>query len=232
MPKKVLAIGQNSLRYDRMDEWEPVLSKVMRNAGFDVTLSEDLGLLVKEKISEYDVLLMHYAGGKTDDFEDRFTLEQLQGLITFVESGGGFLPMHSVTDAFRSHPEFAEIIGGIYWFHRARQDQVVKISDPSHPIVRGVTEFTIFDEQYLLNRFELFDELCKPPNNPSTLLLHTELPEEEAKKIGKSVVQPIAWVKKYGEGKVFYFAPGHDEKALNHPSFQKVLVQGLEWLST
>ena len=232
MSVKVLAIGQNSLRYDRMDEWEPVLSEVMKKAGFDVTLSEDIGLLVKERISEYDVLLLHYAGGKTDTFEDKFTLEQLKGLKSFVESGGGFLPMHSVTDAFRNHPEFAEIIGGIYWFHRKRQDQVVKITDPSHPIVQGISEFTIFDEQYILNRFELFEELCKPPNNPSTLLLHTEIPEEEAKQIGKSVVQSIAWVKQYGKGKVYYLAPGHDQKALNHPSFQKVLVQGIQWLAS
>ena len=41
--------------------------------------------------------------------------------------------------------------------------------------------------------------------------------------------EPWTWVKEYGAGKVFYTASGHDERVWNHPSFQKLVREGILW---
>jgi scyllo-inositol 2-dehydrogenase (NADP+) len=45
----------------------------------------------------------------------------------------------------------------------------------------------------------------------------------------KGKPQPMAYTKSYGDGKVFFLALGHDEAALNHPEFRKLLLRGVDW---
>ncbi|MCP4640861.1 MAG: Gfo/Idh/MocA family oxidoreductase [bacterium] len=39
----------------------------------------------------------------------------------------------------------------------------------------------------------------------------------------------MAYTKSYGDGRVFYLALGHDERAFGHPSFQKLALRGVDW---
>jgi type 1 glutamine amidotransferase len=39
----------------------------------------------------------------------------------------------------------------------------------------------------------------------------------------------MVYVKPYGRGRVLYNALGHDASAFDHPSFQRLVVQGLAW---
>ena len=46
------------------------------------------------------------------------------------------------------------------------------------------------------------------------------------------VVMPVAWKKKHGMGKVFYFAIGHDPMEFKqHPDAWKLLTRGFNWAS-
>ena len=42
---------------------------------------------------------------------------------------------------------------------------------------------------------------------------------------------PMLYVRERGKGRVHYNALGHDEKALKHPSFRRLVIQGLDWVA-
>jgi type 1 glutamine amidotransferase len=45
----------------------------------------------------------------------------------------------------------------------------------------------------------------------------------------KGFERPIAWVKPYGHGRVFYTALGHDQVQTENPNFQRMLINAVRW---
>jgi len=203
--KRVLVLGNNNFRFHQMDMFAPILSGLMEKAGFQVTLTQDLNDLAKERIGAFDIFLCYYTGGK-------LTREQLQGLMSFVSSGGGFIGLHSAADSFRENPGYLELLGGVFRRHPRHQVFHIRVADREHPITRGIPDFDVYDELYILY------------HDPKRyhLLLYCPWEGEE---------QPVAWTKEYGGGRVFYLSLGHTEEALTHPTFQEILRRGLRWVS-
>jgi len=44
--------------------------------------------------------------------------------------------------------------------------------------------------------------------------------------------EPLAFTVEYGKGRVFHEAFGHDVKAVNNPTVQKLIQRGCEWAAT
>ena len=40
---------------------------------------------------------------------------------------------------------------------------------------------------------------------------------------------PLAWTRKYGRGKIFYTALGHEQAVWQDPRFQELLLNGIKW---
>ena len=205
MSKKVLVLGNNDFPFHQIDTFASILSKVMEKAGFYITLTQDLNNLKWERISSFDILLCYYTRG-------RLTAKQLQGLLSFVSSGGGFVGLHSAADSFRDTPEYLELLGGVFRSHPPHQTFHIEVADREHPITKGISDFDIYDELYILY------------HDPKQyhLLLYCNWEGED---------QPVAWTKEYGKGRVFYLSLGHTKEALTHPIFQEILIRGLRWVS-
>jgi type 1 glutamine amidotransferase len=76
--------------------------------------------------------------------------------------------------------------------------------------------------------FEADDELYASLAGDTKIdVLATALSADYSKKD-----EPMAWTLRYGDGRVFVLALGHDAKARENPSFQKLLVQGCAWAAT
>jgi type 1 glutamine amidotransferase len=85
----------------------------------------------------------------------------------------------------------------------------VQIEDRAHPITEGVDDFDVDDELYMLAW------------DPSVHVL--AIVEWYEKRL------PVAWTHTYGDGRVFYTALGHDERAFATPAFLRLLVNGARW---
>ena len=93
-------------------------------------------------------------------------------------------------------------------------DFTVNISNTEHPITSGLTDFEVKDELYYLK------------HNPGTShhLMH-------AYDSTKDETHVMAFHHSYGDGRVFYFALGHDMAVLENPSFQEVIRRGVLWVA-
>lgn len=180
------------------------IERILRTADkFDVTrVNDDLSVLEAPNLDAYDVLVLYWTRGDLTD-------AQRDGLLNWIASGKGFAGVHSATASFRECPEFHEMLGGIFRTHPKPYEYTVEIVDYQHPIMRDMDDFTVFDEQYIMDL------------EPGLHIL------AEAKYEGEGV--PVVWTKSWGDGRVYYLALGHDVEACRNEHFALLLIRGTAW---
>lgn len=189
-----------------------VVEKTLNDFGqFEVTkIEEDLNCLISPKLEPYDVIVFYYTIGK-------ITPEQKKGLLDFVSGGKGYVGFHSAADSFRGDEEYRKFVGGHFVSHPAYRKFPVKIVDKNHPITRGLIDFDITDEQYIIEQ-----------DDPDIHVLATAYQKEERLPLhGKDL--PIIWTKSFGKGRVFYTGFGHDARAFRQEIFRTFVIRATLW---
>ena len=181
-----------------------VVQKALEAADdFEVTrVHDDLDALTTERLEPYDLIVFFYTVGEISD-------EQKNGVLNAVASGKGFVGWHSAADSFRDCPEWKAFMGGHLTTHPEYRNYQVSVVDGNHFITKGMNEFTVTDEQYILDYDPRVNVLCSA--------------------LWKGEAMPVAWTKQWGKGRVFYLGLGHDPKACQQEVFKKLLIRGALW---
>lgn len=171
---------------------------------FEVTrVDDDLDCLLD--LDPYDVIVFYHTVTSITD-------PQLLGLLHFVESGKGYVGIHSAADSFRDSPAYRAFVGGHFVTHPRYRQYQVSVTEVEHPITEGMDEFCVTDEQYITD----YD-----PRN--TVL---------ASALWKGQAMPVVWVKPWGEGRVCYIALGHNPESCADANFRTLLIRGTLWAAT
>ena len=175
----------------------------------DLIITGNWDALRWEDVAQYDVVIQ-YTGSRRHEC----TADQLAGLRRFVQRGGGYVPLHFTTA--NANRDFQGYVGACFIGHPPHGPFSVRVSDPSHPITRGLGPIEIEDECY---RSEIVD--------PGSLhvIMTSHHPDPEAKIDG----EPSAWVKEIGNGRLFYCALGHDARSFPHEGLRELLTRGIRW---
>jgi len=180
-------------------------------------MPESAAMLKPGLEKQYDVIVMY-------DMVPQITPEQQKAFVELLQRGIGVVSLHHNMGANRDWSEFAKLIGGKFchqkidiggkdygpsgWEHD--QEIAVSVADKTHPITQGIADFTIHDEVY--NHYYVAPDVH--------VLLTTDNPKNDPK---------IAWVKDYGNSRVFYLMLGHDSKAWQNPAYPELLARGIRW---
>ncbi len=132
-------------------------------------------------------------------------------LRQFVRRGGGLFVIHSGTAGYGDLIMMRETTGGVFARHPDQCPVTVRPVAP-HILTRGVHPFTTQDEQY----FMVLDDLR------AEIFLHSSSAHGE---------QPAGWTRTEGQGRVCVLTPGHNSAVWLHPEFQKLLRNGLNWVT-
>lgn len=178
------------------------------------TLSDDKTLLTSPALQEYDALVLgtgftrsvRQADG-TVKREPDLTPAQEEGLYNFVAGGKGLVGAHGT--AWWIGGRAMELIGGAANWHPPGLTFPVHIEDKAHAVTAGLDDFEVEDEIYI----SAYD--------PYIHILAS------AEWHGRAF--PMAWVKPYGKGRVFYTTLGHTSATFERPAMQKLMVQGARW---
>ncbi len=241
--------------YGGWDGHEPVkvakfYKGVLEELGFEAELSDTLEVYAdKDKLAGKDLIVPHWTMGE-------LTTQQLDSVVQAVAGGVGIAGCHAgLCDAFRNRPDWQFMAGGQLVAHVGAAgieghgiEFEVKIKKGSSPIVEGLEDFTVYDEQYYLQ----YDPAIK-------ILATTRLPlkggecgsdgkaemyndfdfglwnfEEDAVTHGPHVNNgeveiPVVWTKYWGKGKVFYCSLGHDEERIKKQPVQTIIKRGFSW---
>jgi len=145
--------------------------------------------------------------------------EQGKAVRQFVEAGGSALFLHNTTHVGLSDPDFRHVLGAAYTGHPPIRTFKVKVTNPDHPITKGVKDFIITDEQHYMT----YDK------DPKFLFLQT-VNEEGLTYQTYGATAPGGWSYDYGKGRVAYLSPGHMLSDLWNPEYIKLQQNAARWI--
>ncbi|MBI4904799.1 MAG: ThuA domain-containing protein [Acidobacteria bacterium] len=145
--------------------------------------------------------------------------EQGKAVRAFVENGGSALFLHNSTHIGLTDPDFRHVLGAAYTGHPPIRTFKVRITNPNHPITKGVKDFVITDEQHYMD----YDKDRK--------FLFAETVNEDGLAYGKQgTTAPGGFAFDYGKGRVCYLSPGHLLTVLWNPEYIKMQQNAVRWL--
>jgi len=227
--KKLLAIGEaKGYQHDATSYALATLWKLGQDSGlWDTYIRTDTQLITKKKLKNnaknldfFDAVVFYTTGEL--DMDD----QQKADLLSFVrDDGKGFIGIHSALDTFYTWPEYGEMIGGYFDGHPWGQfDAPIIVEDREFPATKHFPkQFTVKDEIYQAKQF-----------SRKRVRVLMRLDETKVDMSQKGVKRTdgdfaVAWVRKYGKGRVFYSTFGHRTSALDRPDIQKMYLEAVKW---
>jgi type 1 glutamine amidotransferase len=196
-----------------------ILTRLGRDSGaFEVTASEDTSEFSSENLARYAAVMFYTSG------ELPLGDAQKTALLDFVRSGRGFLGVHSATDTFYKWPDYLDLVGGYFDGHPWHQAVTIEVADPGNPLVAFLgNSLQVVDEIYQIRDFD---------HQGSQVLLRLDPGSVDLGKAGvhrRSYGWPLAWTRRYGEGRVFYCALGHEPSLWQDARYQRMLTNAVLW---
>jgi uncharacterized protein len=191
--------------------------KVAAEIGIELECTSDIFAL-DQSLRNYDLIILGWNNAlTTEDLTDA----QEQHLLDAAARGTGIVGWHGAGSAFRSSLSYALLIGGSFLAHPAgeavRDPYDVRITDHHHDVSLGVEDFHVDSEQYYMQ--------VDPSNH---VLAETEFDGRHWSWID-GVRMPVAWVRTWGRGRVFYCSIGHYVEDLEIPAVRRLIKQGISW---
>jgi len=180
------------------------LFRPMLDRGIELFYTSDLHDINLQNLRKYDALLL-YANYHEPAYPE-MPSDVEEALITYVEEGGGFVPVHSASGNFRDSERYINLVGGAFLSHEVDSFRT-RIAEPDHEIMQGFNGFESWDETYV----------------------HQKHNEDNRTVLSYREDEPWTWIRTQGDGRVFYTAWGHDERTWQNSGFHELLERGIRW---
>ena len=207
-------------RHGSIDASVEVMQDIARSTGaFEIVHTEDVSLIDADYLRGFDAVYFFTSG------ELPLSEAQKSALLDFIRQGKGFGGSHSATDTLYTWPEYGELIGGIFDGHPWTQEAAVDVEDPENPIVSHLApRFRATEEFYQFRGFSR-------DNVRVLLTLDTGSVNLAADGVNRTDGDfASVWIRRYGQGRVFYSAFGHFDESWRLPVFRTMLQNALLWL--
>ena len=170
----------------------------------------------------FDVVVLYVNG------ELNLTDSQKKDLLSFVKSDGkGIVAIHTATAAGYYWPEYGEMIGAYFDDHPwGVVDASVIVERPDFPGMQAfVADPHVRDEMYAMTPSPYSRDKVDVLARLDTSKLDMKNPEVHR----TDNDFPIAWIKNYGKGRVFYSCLGHPDAAWDDPRVQNMYMEAIKW---
>jgi type 1 glutamine amidotransferase/HEAT repeat protein len=149
------------------------------------------------------------------------------GLLGFVRNGKGVLAIHAAIDAFYQWPEYGEMLGGYFDLHPWSESVAAELVDPGHPLMRAYK-----GRNFRINE-EIYQVKAPYSRDKQRILMRLDTANTNMNK-GEQIRRQdgdfaLAWLKPYGEGRVFYLSFGHRHETFWDPATLQVLLDAMQY---
>jgi len=201
--------------------------------------SDDMGMFDPKTLNQFDGIV--FVSTTQLHFDNP---EYRKALLDFVASGKGVVGIHAATDNFPTWPEGQELMGGVFHGHpwHAGDLVAIKIDDPTHPLNKGFNNqgFRLKEEIYQITgpygKDKQRELVSLDASKPEIL---QKIVDKDGKplldKNGKPQIVrtdkdfPISWIKKEGNGRVFYTSLGHNKDIFFVPQILQHYLDGIQY---
>jgi type 1 glutamine amidotransferase len=212
-----------------------------KTGAFEPVVSGDLAFYLPENIRQFDAIVMNNSSGPwitpsdadmaREVFKahgsDKAAVENVlrRSLLEYVRNGRGLVSIHFAIAANRHWPEFMEMFGASYTGHPWNEDVAITVEEPEHPLVAAFG-----------NDFRLADEIYEygPPYDRGQLRVLLSLDPARSNMGVKWINRKnndfaLAWVKSYGQGRVFNTSFGHRTEIFWHPQILQFYLDAIQF---
>ncbi|MCU4676545.1 ThuA domain-containing protein [Catenovulum sp. 2E275] len=192
---------------------------------FKLDWHEDANRFNDEFLKQFDVIVFLNTTG------DILNKDQQAAFQRFIQSGKGFVGIHSAADTEYDWPWYGKMIGHYFKIHPQIQTAQLNILNNQFP---GMVAFN--DKQLWTD--EWYDFYPSKQTNLNYILAVDEQsysPEAswgDIKTKGMGDFHPIAWYHNYDGGRAFYTALGHMPSVYSNEQFLRHLYGGIYWAAT
>jgi type 1 glutamine amidotransferase len=184
----------------------------LEDAGYEMVWIEDARNFAPEDLDTYPVTVLSKSNNISSQDESAWMTDAVQdAFVTYVQGGNGLLAIHSGTAGYEATPRLRSLLGGVFLRHPAQCPVTVQPID-GHPLTMGSSSFTLQDEHY----FMALDD------DQADVFLTT---------VSDHGQQPGGWRRTVDQGRVCVLTPGHNLPVWEHPSYQALIVNALNWVS-
>ncbi len=193
-----------------------VFAGILQEEGVDVTITDTLDIFLDTAyLADLDLIVPIWTMGS-------ITPEQCNAVAEAVGGGVGLAGCHGgMCDAFRESVQWQFMTGG-NWVSHPGGDGVeyrVTMKSTSHPLVTGISDFTVQSEHYYLH-VDPAVEVLATTRFPVVPWYHSTNP---------AVDMPVVWTKRWGHGRVYYNSLGHHADVFEIPEATELMRRGLFW---
>lgn len=221
------------LKGDLPSHSDTYLTKIVGGLGGTITCTKDAGLINKDNLANYDVVVFYTTGDLTTPGTDRkppMAKTGVDELIAWIKAGGGFIGFHCASDTFHPDPQcgpptpYISLVGGEFAGHGRQFEGILKVVSPGHPLVANLPDgFKIADEWYTFCNLN--------EKNMHVLALLDPGDERGKQEMYNRPAYPVVWCSTVEKGRVYYNAQGHREDVWENTQFQKAVADAVTWAS-
>ena len=212
-------------RHDSIDDAWAAIATIAQERGWSVTFTEDESWFDAERLAQFDTVVFASSSG------DTLSPERRTAFRTFVESGGGFVGLHSAGDGTMDWEWYAqELIGARFIGHPLNpgvRSGTILVENRDHPATRHlparwyrVDEWYSFDRS-VRDRFEVLATLDETSYRPGEW--------HDGVQLEMGADHPLIWNRCVGDGRAFYSALGHTAESYREKELLEVIEGGISW---
>jgi len=215
--------GANGKGYvhDNIQTSADAIKKMGAENGFAVDVTDDPLFFRDPVLKQYQAVV--FANTNNEAFLND---SQRDAFKHYIESGGGFVGIHSASGSERNWPYFWSVLGGKFVRHPHQQVFLVQVKDADFPATRKLpATFEWKDECYLLDHL-----------NPDIhVLLVTDYSKLDDPAKGKNPNEsfgdslPLSWYHQFDGGREYYLALGHNKEDYSNPLLYNQILGGILW---
>lgn len=200
-------------RHESIEAGIETLKKLGQEHELTLTFTESSEYVGSDSLFSHDAILFLNTSGTL------FTDDERSNVKRFIQSGRGFVGVHSAADSEFNWPWYEGLVGAYFDNHPNNpnvRNAVIMVSDENHPALNGLPQ-----------RWERADEWYNYRSFNENLHVLLKLDTDSYEGSDHPGNHPIAWYREYDGGRSFYTGLGHTEESFSDTLFLNHLMGGI-----
>jgi len=201
------------------------LQQLAQKNEFTLDLFQDPGSFTDKNLQQYQVVIFLHTTG------DVFDTAQQKVMERFIQSGKGYVGVHSASDTEYDWEWYTKLVGRMFRIHPAIQTAKLVAKDSNFPGLQGFADGRLWTDEWYQFGPELVKDLQYILSvDEKTYNAKTDWGRKKGEGMGDS--HPIAWYHNFDGGRSFYTALGHVPATFSDAAFLQHLFAGIRWAAT
>lgn len=223
--KALLVVNTKGWHHESIHAGVLAMQQLGQRNFFDVVLWENPGGFNDKYLEQFKVIIFLNTTGDILDTAQQKTMER------FIQSGKGFVGIHSASDTEYDWEWYTKLVGRMFNIHPANQTAKLQVLDSSFPGLQGLSNGKLWTDEW-------YDFTPEKTTGLKYILAVDEKTYNPKAQWGNKKnsetngMHPISWYHEYDGGRAFYTALGHLPTNYSNEAFLDHVFAGILWAAT